>query len=425
MEELPSSALYVQTIGFVITLFLCALFSFLETSITSLRIFKLKELSTTIKGYTKLFDILESQPNKILFTILIANNLSNATCTALITSVMQDVFTRMHFSEGLGLSVGVAISTVAIILFGEVIPKNIARLYGNSLLGYTLGLTNLIYHVFKPAVAVLTMFADFLLHKVFKAPYTDNAPTEQEIKFLIEYINEKGLIDSQKTSMLQSIFNLSQTSIKNIVVPENHMITIPATATIQESINMFMKHQFSRLPVFEDNAENIIGIIYQKDIFFSNKDVTKNIKEYIRPIIFVPESMKTNQLLRDFKDKKMHMAIVLNEYGGLEGLVTLEDVLEEIVGPIVDEHEAFVEKITLLKDGSWLAEGNIELADLKRTFNIDFEGDAITLGGFLTEQLQHLPVKGERIAYKGYNFQIQKADVKKVLQVLIFKDTIN
>lgn len=426
MKDLPPSTLHIQVIGFALTLICCAVLSFLETTITALRIFKLKELAKSIKGYKKLFHILEEQPNKILFTILIANNLANATCTALIASVMQETFSRMHFSEGLGLSVGVAISTVAIILFGEMIPKNIARLYGDRLLRYTLGIANLIYIIFQPIVTLLTLFADLILSKIIKNPSADIATSEQEIQFLIRYIGEKGLIDSEKTSMLQSIFELNQTPIKEIVVPENKMIMIAAHATVADAIQMFAKHQFSRLPVYEEHVENVIGIIYQKDIFFNAPDQTKTIKEFIRPIIFVPERVKINQLLREFREKKMHMAIVLNEFGGVEGLVTLEDILEEIVGPIVDEHEAIIEKITQLKDDNWVADASIELDDLKDVLHIEFETeDALTLGGFLIEQLQHLPVKGERLHYNGFIFQVQKADNKKVLQVLIFKDNLN
>lgn len=425
MKDLPPSALYVQVIGFACTLVCCAILSFLETTITALRIFKLKELASSIKGYRTLFTVLEEQPNKVLFTILIANNLANATCTALISSVMQDLFARMHFSEGLGLTVGVAISTVAIILFGEMIPKNIARLYGDRLLRYTLGIANLVYRVFQPVVTVLTSFSDLILRKLMKNSSIEDGTSEQEIRFLISYIGEKGLIDPEKTSMLQSIFKLSQTPIKEIVVPENKMVTIAANATIQDAISLFSKHQFSRLPVYEDNKEDIIGIIYQKDIFFNAPDITKPIKEFIRPIMFVPERVKINKLLRDLKEKKMHMAIVLNEFGGVEGLVTLEDVLEEIVGPIVDEHEAIIEKINYVTEGHWLVDASAQLDDLGQILHIDFEAeDALTLGGFLIEQLQHLPVRGEELRYKGFVFQIQKADNKKVLQVLIFRDTI-
>lgn len=426
MDDLPSGSLYLQLIGFVITLLFCGLFSFLETSITALRIFKLKELAYSINGYKKLFTALEEFPNRVLFAILIANYLMNATCTALISSVMQDVFARMHYSEGLGLSVGVAISTIAIVIFGEMIPKNMARLYGDKLLPYTLGIANIVYIIFSPFVTVFTKFADAILRKIIKSPDTGSVTSEQEIRFLINYIGEKGLMDTEKTSMLQSVFNLSQTPIKEILVPENKMITININSTINDAITTFVRHHFSRLPVYEDQTDNIVGILYQKDILLGNPDKNKSIKEFIRPIIFVPESVKINQLLREFKDKKMHMAIVLNEFGGVEGLVTLEDVLEEIVGPIVDEHEANIEKISQLKDGTWLADASIELDELKNIFGIEFESeDAITLGGFLIEKLQHLPVKGERLSYKEYIFQIQKADNKKILQVLIFKDIIS
>ncbi len=422
MEELPLSMLYLQVAGFFITLFFCALFALLETSVTALRLFKLKELENSTNGYKQLFKTLEEHPQHILFTILIANSLTNVTCTALITSVMQNVFMRWHLSEGLGLSLGIAIATMAIVIFGEIIPKNIARVYGDRMLRYTLWITNAVYFLLHPFVNVVTKLIDIIMVKFGKKSYVDQLPTENEIRFLIDYINEKGLMDQHKTAMLQSIFRLSRTPVKEIMIPETEIISVSSNTTIQEAVATFIKYRFSRLPVFDEKHDNIIGIIYQKDIFFLSKDEppTKIVKEFIRPIIFVPDSMKVNQLLRQFKQEKMHMAIVLNEYGGVDGLVTLEDVLEEIVGPIVDEHELIIEPVIPLKEGGWLINASIPLEDLHELLKIKFEAEeSLTLGGFLTEQLQHLPQKGESISYGGYLFQVHKANPKRVLQVYI------
>jgi len=422
MDELPPSILYIQALGFLVTLFFCALFSLLETSVTALRLFKLKELESSTKGYKKLFAILEERPQHILFTILVANSLTNATCTALITSLMQNIFMRFNLSEGLGLSLGIAIATMAIVTFGEIIPKNIARVHGDKLLRYTLGITNFVYHALNPMVQFITKSADFIMLKFGKKSDAAQMPTENEIRFLIDYINEKGLMDKHKTAMLQSIFRLSKTPVKEIMIPETEIISLAANTTVQHAVETFIKYRFSRLPVFDEKHDNIIGIVYQKDIFFlSKEEPATTIKEFIRPIIFVPDSMKVNQLLRQFKQEKMHMAIVLNEYGGVDGLVTLEDVLEEIVGPIVDEHELIIEPVIPLKEGGWLINASVPLEDLYELLNITFEEaeEALTLGGFLTEQLQHLPQKGEAIIYKNYRFQVYKANPKRVLQVLI------
>ena len=172
-----------------------------------------------------------------------------------------------------------------------------------------------------------------------------------------------------------------------------------------------------------NKEDNIIGILYQKDIFIPLQKGAKkeSIKNIARPVSFVLEGMKVNQALKFFKDKQLHMAIVLDEHGAIAGLVTLEDALEEIVGEIRDEHEGDSSKIISLEDGSWLATGNTTLDELQDLLGISFDAEtAITLGGFLTEQLQHVPKKGERIEYRNFIFQIQKATARRILQVLIF-----
>jgi putative hemolysin len=257
-----------------------------------------------------------------------------------------------------------------------------------------------------------------------KAEPSDFVVTEHEIQFLIDYINEKGLMEPEKTAMLQSIFRLGSKQVKEIMVPSTDIVLLNADATIKESFDIFSKYQFSRLPVYDGTKDNIIGMVLQKDIFvLMAKHQEKPLEELIRPIQFVPESMKINQLLRELKQKHMHIAIVINEYGSIIGLVTLEDILEEIVGEIRDEYEAVPEKIISLKDGGWLVDGSVDLDSLERLLGIHFRSDAaVTLGGFLTEQLQHLPKTGERLVYKQYQFVVQQASHKRVLRVRITKE---
>jgi putative hemolysin len=422
MDLLYHAYLYYQGLGFFITLALCALFSFIETSITALRIFKLKELAKNETAYKALFEILEKQPNKILFTILIANSLCNASCTAFITSFMQSVFLELNLSENLGLTLGVGIATCAIVIFGEIIPKNIARVQGDRLLKYTLGITNLTYYILHPLVTLITKFTNSLIFKFIKTNKLESEPSEQEISFLIDYINKKGLIDTEKTDMLLSIFKLSEKSIKEIIIPEPEMICINAQSTIKNTLEMFTKHQFSRMPVYENTPDNIVGIIYIKDFIYKNISDNSEIKSYIRPILFVPETMKVSQLLKEFKRSRKHMSIVLNEFGGIEGLATLEDVLEEIVGPIIDEHEKAYKNITYINNNKLLVNGSTNLQELNKILNIKFETNAISIGGFIIEMLQRLPSEGESLNYKNYKFKIESATHKKIIKIMIIKE---
>lgn len=420
-----SNNLIYQLIGFIVSLAFCALFSFLETSITALRLFKLKELANSTPKYKTLFETLEKHPHRILITILIVSNLAHATSAALITHIMEKMFLKLHLSGGLGFSIGIFLATISILIFGEIIPKRIARVHGENLLKSTLWLTNIAFYLFYPLVQVLSKISDFVANKIGKKDASDHEPSEKEVQFLIDYIDEKELMDPDKTEMLQNVFRLGKKPVKEIMVPEIDVVTIDSSTSIKDALSIFSKYQFSRFPVFEKDPDNIIGMVYQKDIFLllEQKIENKLIREFVRPIIYVPESLKVNQLLRQFRQQQMHMAMVLNEYGGISGLVTLEDVLEEIVGEISDEYESSSKKVISLKEGEWLVDAGISLEELSDLLNITVEAEnVVTLGGFLTEQLQHLPKKGDRIFYKDFCFQIQKASPKRVLQVLVFKD---
>lgn len=418
--------LYTELIIFAVSLFACALLSFLETTITALRLFKLKEIATTTPRYQELFKTLEEHPHQVLITILIAGNLADVTAAALITNIMENIFTRLQLSGSLGFSLGIGIATTAILVFGEIIPKNLAKIYGERLFRSTLWITNIIYYLLYPMVTLLTKFSSVLI-RLFGGT-TEAAETlisEREIRFLIDYINEKGLMEREKTEMLQSIFKLGAKAVKDIMVPADDIIMLDVNTPLKDAFEVFSTYQLSRLPVYRDSKDNIIGMVIQKDIFvLISQQQEKLLEELIRPILFIPESMKINQLLREFRQKHIHIAIVINEYGSITGLVTLEDVLEEIVGEIRDEYEAVPEKITELAEHSWLVDGSVNLELLSKVTGIYFEAEnAVTIGGFLAEQLQQLPKAGDRLSYAGYCFHVQQATPKRVLQVRIFKNS--
>ena len=426
MEPLTDVNLFTNAILFAISLGFCALFSFLETSITALRLFKLKELAQSTGSYQQLFESLEKNPTRLLNTILIANSLADVTTATLGTMLMEKLFSSLPTS--IGFSLGIFLTTAFLLIFGEIIPKNIAKARGEKLFASTLWIANIIFYALYPFVTFLVKISDFIMQK-FSTPTSDHGEyitSEKEIQFLIDYINEKGLIEPEKTSMLKSIFELGTTPVKEIMVPSTSVIALNAETTIQEAYEMFGKYQFSRFPIYEGTHDNIIGMLHLKDAFaLLAKNEERSLKDIVRPILFIPESIKVNQLLKEFKEQHMHIAMVINEYGGIIGLVTLEDVLEEIVGEIRDEYEAVTEKIVALKPGGWLVDATIELNQLSKLLNISFEAeDALTLGGFLTERLQHLPKKGERLAYKHFTFQVQQASPKRVFQVLIFEDKV-
>jgi len=417
----------LKILGFTSSLIATALFSFLETSLTALRLFKLKELEQNMKQYKRLFHALENDSHRVLITILIASSLANVTSAALITDLVESIFKNLQFSQGIGFSLGIGLATSAILIFGEIIPKNFARSYGNRFLKSTIWLTNFTFFLLYPFVTLLIRVSNFFLSFMNKSgthEANEFVTSEKEIQFLIDYINEKGLMEAEKTAMLQSVFNIGKKPIRDIMVPDPDIVSVSSHARISQALDIFCKHQFSRLPVYEGNKDNIIGLIHQKDVFLLlSKNIDKELLDIVRPILFVPEIMKVNQFMKEIREKQMHMAIVLNEHGSVTGLVTLEDAIEEIVGEIKDEYEPKIEIITALQDGNWLVDASSDLTELEEILKISFDTEEVTtLGGFLSEQLQHVPKKGERLSYKGYCFQIQKATPKRVTQVLVLRE---
>lgn len=414
-------------ICFLIALCVRAVLSFLETSITALRLFKVKELASKTARYASLFKVLETSPHQVLISILIANSVADVIAATLATTATQRIFMKLGFSNGVGFSMGIGIASLAIIIFGEIVPKNMARSRGEYLFQSLLGVTNALYNIMRPITSFLLKLTDGLTSLVQRRTPTETdtdwVSSEKEIRFMIDYIHQKGLIDPTKTAMLKNIFELGSTQVKEVMVPTGDVVAVEASTSIADTLALFSKYHFTRMPVYEKDFDNIVGMVHQKDIFqLLLKKEIKSLKEIMRPIMFIPETVRVNQLLQEFRSQHMHIAIVLNEHGSVTGLVTLEDVIEEIVGEISDEHEATHQAIVVLPQGGWLVNAATPLEEISDYFNIAFEPtDSVTLGGFLTERLQHIPIKGELVTFAGYTFQVQKASHKRVRQVLISK----
>lgn len=422
--------LLVPGICFIFILMIRGVFAFLETSITALRLFKLKELARSTGGsYERLFQTLEKSPHHVLITNLIASSIADVTAAALATTITEIVFSRLNWSSGFGFSVGIGIASIAIIIFGEIIPKNLARDGNENMLRSMLWLSNAIFYLLHPVAILLTKVSDTIISIFSKKGVPDNrsawVTSESEIRFLIDYIHEKGLMESEKTEMIRNVFELGSTPVREIMVPATDIKSIDVETPLNQALGIFSTYRFTRLPAYHGTKDNIIGMAHQKDIFMLlSRNEQKELKDILRPIMFIPESVKINQLLRELRQQQMHIAMVLNEHGAITGLITLEDVLEEIVGEISDEHEPTSDKLIVLSDGTgWLIDASITLEELSKTIPASFATEhSTTLAGFLTEQLQHMPKKGDQITYHGYTFLIQKASKRRVRQVLITKE---
>lgn len=427
MEPYQLNQLIAPSFLLCIALVIRATLSFLETSITALRLFRLKELAHTTTQYLPLLQTLEKNPQRVLITIIVANSFVDVTAASLATFIMSTIFARLGFSSGIGFTLGITLASLGIVVFGEILPKSFAKVRSEQAFRSVLWLINCIYYTLYPFVIILVKFSDYVIFKIGGQDALESSSqwisSEREIQFLINYIHEKGLLELEKREMLQNVFELGSTPIKEVMIPGKKIISLAINTQIEKVYEFFSEHSYTRIPIYENNHDNIIGMVHQKDLFIMfSKGEKRLLREMLRPIMFVPESMKVIQLLGKFREKQMHIAIVINEHDILTGLVTLEDLIEEIVGEISDEHESTVGKIMPMGEDEWLVDATITLDDLGKFLDIAFVTEnSVSLAGFLTELLEHIPQKDEEVTYKNFLFQVQKATALHVQFVHIYK----
>lgn len=423
----PYSQLITPFILLCVALCFRATLSFLETSITALRLFRLKELSHTTTQYLPLLQTLERSPQRVLVTIIVANSFVDVSAASLATFIMGTIFTNIGFSSGLGLTFGIAFASLGIVIFGEILPKNFARVRSEQAFKSVLWLINCIYYTLRPFVTIIIKFSDYVMYKIGGKEALESSSqwisSEREIQFLINYIHEKGMLELEKREMLQNVFQLGNTPIKEVMIPVRKIVSLEVLTPMDQVFSFFSEHSYTRIPVYENETSNIVGMVHQKDLFIMfSRGEKKALRDIIRPLMFVPESMPVIDLLGKFREKQLHMAMVIDEGGQLTGLVTLEDLIEEIVGEISDEHESTIGKIMPMGEDEWLVDATITLEDLGKFLDIAFVSQgSVSLAGFLTEIFEHVPQKDEEIVYKNFLFQIQKATPLHVQFVHIFR----
>lgn len=329
--------------------------------------------------------------------------------------------------DTISLTVGFVIITFLHIILGELAPKSIAIRYPKPTTLFVSYPLQVFFLIFKPAILVLNGTANYILKLAGLNPATESEKvhSEEEIRLLITEGTLSGRIDQTESQIIQKVFDFNDKTAKEVMVPRNVMFAINVEEKRENIIQKVIEEGFSRIPVFKDGLDNIVGIIYSKDIISAaeHKDVIV-LQDIIRPAHFIPETKQIGEILKDFQKKHIHLGIVVNEHGGVEGLVTLEDILEEIVGEIEDEYDYTPEKIKSQKKGIFLVNPEITIDEFNEKFETDIPDDNEdyqTLSGFLQEVTGHVPEIYERIDYQGIVMTIMKKSGNKLLQVKIQK----
>lgn len=397
----------------LILLLFSAFFSSAETALTTVNKVRLRMLIDDGNKKAVILDKVLENSRKMLSTVLIGNNIVNIAASSLTTIFTQNVF---HVSWI--VSIGVGLLTLTIIIFGEIIPKTIATIHAESMALAYAKYVRFFMIILTPFIFVLNVFSSFML-KIFRVNINLNSAsiTEDELRTIVGVSQEEGIIEEDEFDMINNVFDFGDTCAKDIMIPKIDITMVPIDITYNELLNVIKEDKYTRMPVYKEDTDNIVGIINIKDMIINEvNNSTFDIKKLMREPYYTHEKEELNDLLIEMRNKEPGMCIVLDEYGQCEGLITLEDIVEEIIGDIHDEFDEAEEQVLRqIGDHEYIVEGSINLDDFNDQLetNIDSE-DYESLGGLIIEHLDRLPNKGDCVTIDNCRLTVIKMDDKRI-----------
>lgn len=407
-----------QIIILLILLALSAFFSSNETALMSVNRIRLRSLADEgNKRASMALDILEDQMPKLLSAILIGNNIVNISASSLAT-------TLAYSFGGYMVSIVTLILTVLILIFGEITPKNYATINAEKITLRYIPIFKFLMTIMTPVIFIINLFSRGVMRLMRVDPdAASKAMTEEELRTIVDVSHEDGVIESDEKEMIYNVFDLGDATAKDIMVPRVHVTFADVESTYDELIEIFREDKFTRLPVYKDSQNNIVGIINMKDLLLYDKNEEFVIDRFLRKPHFTYETKSISDLLVEMKDSTFNIAIVLDEYGDMAGLITLEDILEEIVGEIHDEYdEKEDELVQKISDREYIIEGSMHLDDVNDHLNTELDSeDYDSLGGFIIEHLDRLPVAGDEVVTDdGIRLVVEKLDKNRIEKVHVY-----
>lgn len=417
---MPDIYIYSRLFILLVLLVLSGLFSSSETALTSMTIARIRQLKEGNEKGANTLKRLKRKLNTIIATILIGNNLVNIAATAILSELILDLF-----KEGSTI-ITTIIMTILILIFGEITPKTYAAQNPEKVAVKVGRPLEILSVIFKPILIILNTITNFII-KAAGGNIENNAPfvTEEEIMSLVDVGEEEGVLKHQAKEMIEGIFEIDDIDATDVMVPRIDIVAISEDDTLQEALELIITYGHSRIPVYKDTIDNITGVLYAKDIlpFASFKEreiIEKDIPSLMRRAYYVPETKKVNKLLKELQQQKVHMAIVLDEYGGTEGLVTIEDILEEIVGDILDEYDNEVDLVEKVNENVYYVKAEVSLEEINEIFELDLpEEEFDSLGGYVFSALGRVPIKGDIINYKNLTMTVIKVANRRIKQIEI------
>ena len=407
MEEQSISLVII--IGCII---MSAYFSATETAFSSLNRIRIKNMAE--KGNKRAGQVLKLSENYdgLLSTILIGNNIVNIASASLATVI----FVKLLGDEA-GASISTVVTTIVVLIFGEVSPKSIAKESPEQFAMFSAPFLNAFMVLLTPANYLFKQWKKLL--SVLIRTSGDSGITEEELLAIVEEAKQDGGIDEQEGSLIKSAIEFTELEAMDIATPRVDVTGIPVDADKEEIAAVFGETGYSRLPVYKDKIDDIIGIIYQKDFYNQVYRGVCSVEAIVRPALYVAKSKKINVLLKELQKNKMHIAVVIDEFGGTMGIVTLEDILEELVGEIWDEHDVVVQEIEKISDQEYLVLGNTSVEKLFEELGGEEEFESFTVSGWVMELAERIPEEGDVLYYENMTITVMKMKDRRVEQVRI------
>ena len=395
----------------VILVILSAFFSATETAFTSLNRIRLKSRADSGNKRAALTLRIAEDYDKLLSTNLIGNNIVNISAS----TVGTVLFTKLFLDYG--PLVSTVVLTVVILVFGEISPKSMAKENAEAFAMFAAPIMRVLMTVLAP---VNYLFAQWkkLLSRIFRKSEEEGI-TEEELITMVDQAENEGGLDQHEGQLIRSAIEFNDLEVEEILTPRVDIVAAEDTATMDEIAAIFAENGYSRLPIYHDTIDNIIGVIHEKDFHAARYHGQEDVSAIVSNVLYTTGSTKISDLLRILQRAKAHMVIVVDEYGGTEGLCTLEDIVEELVGEIWDEHDEVIEEFKKQSDGSYLISRNANLTDLYDLFSIKGERDCTTVSGWVMEEIGRVPEEGDHFVYENLDVTVTRVDHRRVLEIRV------
>ena len=395
----------------VILVILSAFFSATETAFTSLNRIRLKSRADSGNKRAALTLRIAEDYDKLLSTNLIGNNIVNISAS----TVGTVLFTKLFLDYG--PLVSTVVLTVVILVFGEISPKSMAKENAEAFAMFAAPIMRVLMTVLAP---VNYLFAQWkkLLSRIFRKSENEGI-TEEELITMVDQAENEGGLDQHEGQLIRSAIEFNDLEVEEILTPRVDIVAAEDTATMDEIAAIFAENGYSRLPIYHDTIDNIIGVIHEKDFHAARYHGQEDVSAIVSNVLYTTGSTKISDLLRILQRAKAHMVIVVDEYGGTEGLCTLEDIVEELVGEIWDEHDEVIEEFKKQSDGSYLISCNANLTDLYDLFSIKGERDCTTVSGWVMEEIGRVPEEGDHFVYENLDVTVTRVDHRRVLEIRV------